>query len=233
MHQIGSRTAAADQRARGFLLGATAGRTTLGGEGLQHQDGSSHVAFAGVPNCRAYDPAFAYEVAVLLEAGMHEMLVEQQDRFYYLTVGNANYAQPSMPAHEGVRDGILRGLYPLTNEANGAQVQLLGSGAIMTEVLEAQRLLQADWNIAAAVWSATSYSELHRDGIESERKLRHGLSTPAAFVTAQLSTTQGPVIAASDYVRALPELIRAFVPRRYVTLGRVGRDSDEIAAKLS
>ncbi|WP_341920593.1 alpha-ketoglutarate dehydrogenase [Hydrocarboniphaga effusa] len=228
--------AAADQRARGFLLGATAGRTTLGGEGLQHQDGSSHVAFAGVPNCRAYDPAFAYEVAVLLEAGMQEMLVEQQDRFYYLTVGNANYAQPSMPAHEGVRDGILRGLYPLTSpltgEANTAQVQLLGSGAIMTEVLEAQRLLQAEWNIGAAVWSATSYSELHRDGIECERKRRHGLSTPLAFVTEQLAATQGPVIAASDYVRALPELIRAFVPRRYVTLGTDGFGRSDTRAAL-
>ena len=215
--------AAADQRARGFLLGATAGRTTLGGEGLQHQDGSSHVQFATVPNCRAYDPAFAYEVAVIVERGMQEMLQEQQDRFYYLTVTNANYAQPSLPPATDIREGILKGLYPIPG-AQDAQVQLLGSGAIMTEVLAARDLLEREWGIHAAIWSVTSYAELHRDGIECERRMRSEEVTQPrqAFVTRALSASRGPIIAASDYVRALPELIRAFVPRRFVTLGTDG-----------
>ena len=215
--------AAADQRARGFLLGATAGRTTLGGEGLQHQDGSSHVQFAAVPNCRAYDPAFAYEVAVIVERGMQEMLREQQDCFYYLTVTNANYAQPSLPPGADIREGILKGLYPLPG-AQDAQVQLLGSGAIMTEVLAARGLLERDWGIPAAIWSVTSYAELHRDGIECERRMRSEevMQSRQPFVTRALSASRGPIIAASDYVRALPELIRAVVPRRFVTLGTDG-----------
>jgi len=191
--------AAADQRARGFLLGATAGRTTLGGEGLQHQDGGSHVQFATIPNCRAYDPAFAYESAVIIERGIQEMLQEQRDCFYYLTVTNANYPQPSLPAGAAVRAGILKGLYPLVG-AEVSQVQLLGSGAIMTEVLAA------------------------RDGIDCERRARLQQSdeTERPFVTRTLGVAQGPVIAASDYVRALPELIRAFVPQPFVTLGTDG-----------
>lgn len=225
--------AAADQRARGFLLGATSGRTTLGGEGLQHQDGSSHVQFATVPNCRAYDPAFAYEVAVIIERGMQEMLEEQQDRFYYLTVMNANYAQPSMPPDEGVREGILKGIYRLQG-ADTAQVQLLGSGAIMTEVLAARDLLKQDWGIEAAVWSVTSYVELHREGIDCERRTRlHPEAEPARpFVSHALGSSAGPVIAASDYVRALPELIRAFVPRRYLTLGTDGFGRSDTRAAL-
>jgi pyruvate dehydrogenase E1 component len=225
--------AAADQRARGFLLGATSGRTTLGGEGLQHQDGSSHVQFATVPNCRAYDPAFAYELAVIIERGMQEMLGEQQDRFYYLTVMNANYAQPSMPPGEAVRTGILRGIYRLQGAAQ-AQVQLLGSGAIMTEVLAACGLLKADWGIEAAAWSVTSYVELHRDGIDCERRARlHPETEPTqSFVSQALAHTTGPVIAASDYVRALPELIRAFVPHRYITLGTDGFGRSDTRAAL-
>jgi pyruvate dehydrogenase E1 component len=225
--------AAADQRARGFLLGATSGRTTLGGEGLQHQDGSSHVQFATVPNCRAYDPAFAYEVAVIVERGMQEMLEEQADRFYYLTVMNANYAQPSIPPGDGVREGILKGIYRLP-AVEGAKLQLLGSGAIMTEVLVARELLKQDWGVEAVVWSVTSYVELHRDGIECDRRARlHPESEESQpFVTRALSTTEGPVIAASDYVRALPELIRAFVPRRYVTLGTDGFGRSDTRAAL-
>ncbi|MGH8447624.1 MAG: alpha-ketoglutarate dehydrogenase [Solimonas sp.] len=226
--------AAADQRARGFLLGATSGRTTLGGEGLQHQDGSSHLSFATVPNCRAYDPAFAYEVAVIVQRGMQEMLEEQQDRFYYLTVMNANYAHPSMPAGEGVRDGILKGLYRLPGGGDVAQVQLLGSGAIMSEVLAARELLRQDWNIDAAAWSVTSYAELHRDGIACERDARLQPQQAAAtpFVTQALRGSRGPVIAASDYVRALPEMIRAFVPQRYVTLGTDGFGRSDTRAGL-
>lgn len=226
--------AAADQRARGFLLGATSGRTTLGGEGLQHQDGSSHIAFATIPNCRAYDPAFAYEVAIILEHGMREMLEEQEDRFYYLTVTNANYAQPSLPSDAGAREGIIKGMYRLSEQAIGAQVQLLGSGAIMTEVIAAGTLLKNDWGIDAGVWSVTSYSELHRDGMHCDRfaRLQPAASGPRPFVAQCLEHTQGPVVAASDYVRALPELIRAFIPRRYVTLGTDGFGRSDTRAAL-
>lgn len=225
--------AAADQRARGFLVGATSGRTTLAGEGLQHQDGGSHLQFATVPNCRAYDPAFAYEVAVILEQGMQEMLQEQLDLFYYVTVMNANYPQPSMPAGNEVREGILRGMYRLPG-GEGAQVQLLGSGAIMTEALAAKELLRDDWGIEAAVWSVTSYVELHREGIDCERRERLHPKAPAPqpFITGALASTKGPVIAASDYVRALPELIRAFIPRRYVTLGTDGFGRSDTRAAL-
>jgi pyruvate dehydrogenase E1 component len=227
--------AAADQRARGFLLGATSGRTTLGGEGLQHQDGASHVHFATVPTCRAYDPAFAYELALIIERGMQEMLQEQQDRFYYVTIMNANDAQPSMPEVSGIRPGVLKGMYRLPDgETPRSQVQLLGSGAIMTEVLIARELLRKDWNIAAAVWSVTSYVELHRDGIDCERRarLQPDSEVPQAFATQTLSGCEGPIIAASDYVRALPELIRAFVPRRYVTLGTDGFGRSDTRAAL-
>ncbi|MCU9952979.1 alpha-ketoglutarate dehydrogenase [Burkholderia sp. BKH01] len=218
--------AAADQRSRGFLIGATSGRTTLGGEGLQHQDGSSHLAASTIPNCRAYDPAFAYEVATIVDAGMREMVEQQRDVFYYVTVMNENYAQPSMPDDEPAarREGILKGMHRLPSGSSAtARVQLLGSGAILGEVLAAQRMLKDDWGIDSAVWSVTSFSELQRDGMEAERRTRlddDAQSTP--YVTAALATTRGPVIAATDYVRAVPELIRAYVPRRYVTLGTDG-----------
>ncbi|MPV69544.1 alpha-ketoglutarate dehydrogenase [Burkholderia sp. BE17] len=218
--------AAADQRSRGFLIGATSGRTTLGGEGLQHQDGSSHLAASTIPNCRAYDPAFAYEVATIVDAGMREMVEQQRDVFYYVTVMNENYAQPSMPDDEVAarREGILKGMHRLPSGSNAtARVQLLGSGAILGEVLAAQRMLKDDWCIDSAVWSVTSFTELQRDGMEAERRARlddDAQSTP--YVTAALATTRGPVIAATDYVRAVPELIRAYVPRRYVTLGTDG-----------
>jgi pyruvate dehydrogenase E1 component len=215
--------AAADQRSRGFLIGATAGRTTLGGEGLQHQDGTSHLTASTIPNCRAYDPAFAYEVAAIVDEGMQDMIARQNDVFYYVTVTNENYAQPSAPngaLDASTREGILRGIY---NVASGSQVQLLGSGAILNEAIAARAMLKQDWNIDAAVWSVTSYTELHRDGAACERLARNGDDHEAMpFVTRALEASQGPVIAASDYVRALPELIRAYVPRRYVTLGTDG-----------
>jgi pyruvate dehydrogenase E1 component len=244
--------AAADQRARGFLIGATSGKTTLGGEGLQHQDGSSHLAASTIPNCRAYDPAFAYEVAVILDEGMRDMVERQHDLFYYMTVMNENYAQPSVPGGnlDALRQGILKGIYSLgvdfqtsaavsdtpadvaigtpehidtnTGASHPARVQLFGSGAILGEVLAAQRMLKEDWNISAAVWSVTSYTELHRDGVACERRARLGDDAPAPYITTALAGAQGPVIAASDYVRAVPELIRAFVPGSYVTLGTDG-----------
>ncbi|MGZ2748855.1 alpha-ketoglutarate dehydrogenase [Burkholderia stagnalis] len=217
--------AAADQRARGFLVGATSGRTTLGGEGLQHQDGSSQLAASTIPNCRAYDPAFAYEVATIVDAGMREMVEQQRDVFYYVTVTNENYAQPSAPAGDpqALREGILKGIYPLAPDMQAsARVQLLGAGAILGEVLAAQRMLKDDWGIDAAVWSVTSFSQLQRDGMDAERQSRLGDADVAPYVTAALAASRGPVIAATDYVRAVPELIRAYVPRRYVTLGTDG-----------
>ncbi len=228
--------AAPDQRARGFLFGATSGRTTLGGEGLQHQDGASHLGFAGVPNCRAWDPAYAYELALIVQRGIEEMLCEQRDVFYYLTLGNENYPQASMPA--GVREGVLRGMYPLPGairektESRPA-AQLLASGAILPQALAAAGLL-ADYGVAAQVWSVTSWTELHRDVIDCERRGRIHWEQPApvAYVSAQLASTSGPVIAASDYVRALPDLIRAAVPRRYVTLGTDGFGRSDTRAGL-
>jgi pyruvate dehydrogenase E1 component len=226
--------AAADQRARGFLIGATSGKTTLGGEGLQHQDGTSHLAASTIPNCRAYDPAFAYELAAIVDEGMREMVEAQRDVFYYVTVMNENYAQPSVPDGElkTLREGILKGIYPLAEQTQmqaqeaasmkQAQVQLLGAGAILGEVIAAQQLLKDDWQIDAAVWSVTSFTELQRDGMTAERNACLGEATEAPYVTKALEASHGPIIAATDYVRAVPELIRAYVPRRYVTLGTDG-----------
>jgi pyruvate dehydrogenase E1 component len=220
--------AAADQRARGFLIGATSGKTMLGGEGLQHQDGTSHLVASTIPNCRAYDPAFAYEVAAIVDEGMREMVERPRDMFFYVTVMNENYAQPSVPSGDlqSVREGILKGMYrlapPPTQTDNAARVQLLGAGAILGEAIAAQQLLKDDWGIDAAVWSVTSFTELQRDGMAGERLARLGEVAPAPYVTTALEASEGPVIAATDYVRAVPELIRAYVPRRYVTLGTDG-----------
>ena len=218
--------AAADQRARGFLLGATSGRTTLGGEGLQHQDGSSHLVAATIPNCKAYDPAFAGEMAVIIDQGMREMLVEQQDVFYYVTLMNENYAQPDLP--EGVNEQLLKGCYRLSAapeplKANAAKLTLMGSGAILGEVIKAAALL-AEQGIAAEVFSVTSWSELARDGQRCEQDAIDGLGVAVPFVQAQLQGGSGPIIAASDYVRNVPESIRAHLPadRRYLTLGTDG-----------
>jgi pyruvate dehydrogenase E1 component len=240
--------AAADQRARGFLLGATSGRTTLGGEGLQHQDGSSHLVAATIPNCKAYDPAFAGELAVILDAGMREMVEQQADVFYYVTLMNENYAQPDLPA--GVDADVLRGGYrfgvygpamqdatdamaagclaqPLTGAAQ--RVTLLGSGAILTEVIKAAQQL-AEQGIGVEVLSITSWSELARDGMAQEASGAVG----TGHLSKLLSATQGPVIAATDYVRAVPESVRAFMPegRRYTTLGTDGFGRSDTRAAL-
>jgi pyruvate dehydrogenase E1 component len=218
--------AAADQRPRGFLIGATSGKTTLGGEGLQHQDGSSHVYAATVPNCRAYDPAFAGELAVILDYGMQEMLHEQKDVFYYVTVMNENYAQPTIPAESA--EHIRRGAYvfkrfgPATGTPSGA-VTLLGSGAILTEVLQAAEQLAAQ-NVQVDVVSVTSWSELARDGQRCEAGPGDGAPDETPFITSLLEGCHGPVVAASDYVCMVPESIRAYIPegRRYRTLGTDG-----------
>ncbi|GJE49670.1 Pyruvate dehydrogenase E1 component [Methylobacterium tardum] len=214
--------AAADQRARGFLIGATAGRTTLGGEGLQHQDGSSHMQAAAIPNCRAYDPAFAYEMAVIVDRGARAMMEEGEDAFYYLTAMNENYAQPSMP--HGAEAGILKGMYRLSGpEAGSAAVRLLGSGAILPEVIAAAALLAHDFGIAAEVFSVTSFSELARDAREAERQamLNPETEAPVSHVAALLPGT-APIVAASDYVRAYPQLIASYVGARFVALGTDG-----------
>ena len=216
--------AAADQRSRGFLLGATAGRTTLGGEGLQHQDGSSHVVAATVPNCRAYDPAFAYELAVILDHGARQMMERQEDVFYYLTVMNENYAQPSLPT--GAATGIVRGMYRFsgTHAAGGKpQVRLLGSGAILREVIAAADMLRDDWQVTSEVWSVTSFSELAREARDVERanRLRPGVPPGSSHVEQCLAGT-APVVAATDYVRAYPQLIASYLAARFVTLGTDG-----------
>ncbi len=221
--------AAADSRARGFLLGGTAGRTTLNGEGLQHEDGHSHVLFSVVPNCRAYDPAFAYEVAVIIQDGLRRMVVEQEDVFYYLTLMNENYVHPAMPA--GAEQGILRGMY-LLRDAGSARsrkprVQLMGSGTILREVLAAAELLESEHGVLADVWSVTSFTELRREGIEADRfnMLNPLAKTPQVpFVTQELQRHAGPVIASTDYIRAYPDQIRAWIPsdRTYRVLGTDG-----------
>ena len=231
--------AAADQRARGFLLGATSGRTTLGGEGLQHQDGSSHLVAATIPNCKAYDPAHAGEMAIIVDAGIHEMVVEQKDVFYYVTLMNENYPQPDVPLQAAPQ--ILRGCYrfdgwkPLQSiKTNGAQaLTLMGSGAILTEVVKAARQLDEE-GYQVEVFSVTSWSELARDGQSHEAALLRGEAASTPFVTRQLGAHSGPVIAASDYVRAVPESIRAFMPqgRRYLTLGTDGFGRSDTRAEL-
>jgi pyruvate dehydrogenase E1 component len=222
--------AAADQRARGFLLGATSGRTTLGGEGLQHQDGSSHLVAATIPNCKAYDPAFAGELAVILDAGMREMVEQQADVFYYVTLMNENYAQPDLPS--GVEGDVLRGGYRfgVYGPSDAAQrVTLLGSGAILTEVIKAAQQLAVQ-GMRVEVLSITSWSELARDGMAQEADGAVG----AGHLAQLLNATQGPVIAATDYVRAVPESVRAFVPegRRYSTLGTDGFGRSDTRAAL-
>jgi pyruvate dehydrogenase E1 component len=219
---------AADSRARGFLLGATAGRTTLGGEGLQHQDGSSHVVAATIPNCRAYDPAFAYEVAVILDRGARAMMEEQRDEFYYVTLTNENYAQPSMP--EGVEDDILRGLYRVSG--NGP-VRLLGAGAILPQVMEAARRLEADWGVSAEVWSATSFSLLAREAAEVERWSRlHPLEAPRISHVARCLPGQAPIVAATDYVRAVPQMIAGYLTAPFTALGTDGFGRSDTRAAL-
>jgi pyruvate dehydrogenase E1 component len=215
--------AAADSRTRGFMLGGTAGRTTLNGEGLQHEDGHSHVLFSVVPNCRAYDPTFSYEVAVIIQEGLRQMLVEQEDVFYYLTLMNENYQHPPMP--EAARDGILRGMYLFReSELESPRVQLLGSGAILREVLAAAELLESEHGVGADVWSVTSFTELRRDGIEVERwNMLHPVSEPRrAYVAECLAEREGPVVASTDYIRTFADQIRQWVPGTYQVLGTDG-----------
>src|SRR5256885_7961654 len=218
--------AAADSRARGFLVGGTAGRTTLAGEGLQHQDGASHLAASTIPNCRAFDPCFGYELAAIVEHGARRLLEAQDDVFYYITVANENYPHPAAPTD--ATEGILRGMYRLRE---GSQLQLLGSGPILREVLAAADLLAADWKISAGGWSGTSFTELRRDGMRAEREQRFG-RTRQSWVDQCLAPTKGPVIAASDYVSAVADFIRPYVPRKFVALGTDGFGRSDTRAAL-
>jgi pyruvate dehydrogenase E1 component len=241
---------AGDSRSRGFLFGATAGRTTLSGEGLQHQDGSSQLIASTIPNCVAYDPCYGYELAVIMQDGMRRMLDAQEDVFYYITVTNENYTQPALPSVE-MAEGIVRGMYRVrdgrtassaktktrSKQAAGRgdvpRVQLLGSGPILRESIAAAQVLEDDYGVAADVWSVTSFSELRRDGLQASRASRLKSSGAApSYVESCLGATCGPVIAASDYVSAVADLIRPWVPRRYVALGTDGYGRSDGRAAL-
>ena len=226
--------AAGDMRARGFLIGATAGRTTLAGEGLQHQDGHSPLVASTIPNCVTYDPAYGYELAVIIQDGLRRLFQEQENRFYYLTAMNENYVQPAMPA--GAEEGILRGLYRVRTAADEGdlRVQLLGSGAILREVLAAADLLEADFGVLADVWSVTSFNELKRDGVDVERwNMLHPTATPKqSYVSQQLAGAPGPVVAATDYVRAYAEQIRPYLAQPYQVLGTDGFGRSDMRSHL-
>ncbi len=227
---------AADMRARGFLLGATAGRTTLNGEGLQHEDGHSHLLAGAIPSCRPYDPTFGYEVAVIVQEGMRRMFTEQRDEYYYLTLMNENYTHPEMP--EGAAEGILKGMYLLTDAGKAKKgelrVQLLGSGTILREAIAAAELLDKDFGVKADIWSCPSFTELRRDGFDCERWNRlHPEEEPrVSYVEQCLAGRSGPAIAATDYVRAFADQIRAFVPMRYTVLGTDGFGRSDTRANL-
>ena len=217
--------AAADMRCKGFLLGGTAGRTTLNGEGLQHEDGHSHVLASTVPNLLAYDPAYAYEIAVIVQDGIRRMYQEQEDIFYYLTLGNESYPMPPMP--EGAAEGILKGIYKFKageRKKGWHKVQLFGSGSILRETLRAQEILADRFQVSADVWSVTSYKELRRDALETERwNMLHPTKPPRRpYIAKVLERAEGPVVAASDYMKSLPDLVRPWVPEEMQTLGTDG-----------
>jgi len=219
--------AAGDMRCRGFLIGATAGRTTLNGEGLQHQDGHSHVLASTVPNLMTYDPSFAYEIAVIVQDGIRRMYQNGESVFYYMTVSNENYPMPPMPAEANVKEGILKGMYkfkPSENKTAKLRAQLFGSGAIMNQVLKAQELLEEKYNVAADVWSVTSYKELRRDALEVQRwNLLHPMETPRVpYVTQCLADEPGVFVAASDYMKILPDSIAPYLPKPIYSLGTDG-----------
>ena len=225
--------AAGDMQARGFLIGGTAGRTTLAGEGLQHQDGHSHLVASTIPNCVAYDPAFAYELAVIVQDGLRRMYQEKENRFYYITTMNETYVQPPLPP--GVEQDILTGMYLFQQGEDGAQrVQLLGSGTILREVLAAATLLQRDFGVAADVWSVTSFNELRREGIDTERwnMLHPDAAQRRSFVERRLANTEGPIVAATDYMRIYADQIRPYVPRRYAVLGTDGYGRSDMRSQL-
>jgi pyruvate dehydrogenase E1 component len=225
--------AAGDLQARGFLLGGTAGRTTLAGEGLQHDDGHSHILSGTIPNCISYDPTFAYELAVIIHDGMRRMYQEQENVFYYITVMNENYQQPEMP--KGAEKGIVKGMY--LYKAGGKKkrkVQLMGSGTILREVIAAADLLEQDWAVDADIWSATSFTELRREGLATDRWNRlHPLEdAKVSYVEQCLKGRRGPVIAATDYMKSYPDQIRKWVPGTFEVLGTDGFGRSDMRKNL-
>jgi pyruvate dehydrogenase E1 component len=226
--------AAGDMRCRGFLMGATAGRTTLAGEGLQHDDGQSHILSSIVPNCISYDPTFAYEIAVIVHEGLRRMYQEQEDVYYYITLMNENYTHAAMP--KGVEEGIIKGMYLFKQTAPKAKLrlQLMGSGTILREVIEAADLLETNHGIGADIWSVTSFTELRRDGMETDRhnQLHPQAKAKISYVTQCLQNLSGPVIAATDYMRLFADQIRAYVPHKYYVLGTDGFGRSDGRKKL-
>ena len=215
--------AAGDSRARGFVLGATAGRTTLNGEGLQHEDGHSHLMSATIPNCVSYDPTFGDELAVIIQEGMRRIVQTQEDVYYYITLMNENYSHPEMP--KGAEAGILKGMYSFSkSKAKGPKVQLMGSGVILREVIAAAELLEKDWGVSADVWSVTSFTELRREGLDVERwnMLNPEKTQKQSYVAECLSGAEGPVISSTDYMKSFADQIRNFIPQRFVSLGTDG-----------
>jgi pyruvate dehydrogenase E1 component len=215
--------AAGDLRCRGFLVGATSGRTTLNGEGLQHQDGHTHLLTSTVPNLVSYDSAFAYEIAVIIRNGVERMYERQESVFFYMSVGNENYNMPAMPA--GVKEGIIRGLYRFSQstKTSNLKAHLLGSGAIMNQVIEAQKILEEKYNVSTDIWSATSYNELRREALHAEREnLLNGTKNQVPYVTMLLQNEKGVFISASDYMKVLGDSIRHWVPGPYTVLGTDG-----------
>lgn len=227
---------AGDMQARGFLLGGTAGRTTLAGEGLQHQDGHSHLLASTIPNCVSYDPTYAYELAVIIHDGMQRMFAEQENVYYYISVMNENYSHPAMP--KGVEDGIIKGLYKISDSerADGKtpEVQLMGCGTILRECIAAAKILEKEYGVAANIWSTTSFNELRRDGLSIQRwNMLHPESDPRIpYVTQCLDGTKGPVIAATDYMKIYADQIREYVPNRLIVLGTDGFGRSDSRAQL-
>jgi pyruvate dehydrogenase E1 component len=225
--------AAGDCRTRGFLIGGTAGRTTLAGEGLQHQDGHGMVQAGLIPNCVSYDPTFSYEMAVIIQNGLKRMYQDQEDIYYYITAMNENYLHPAMPT--GVEDGILKGMYLYSGGGKKRKkVQLLGSGSILREVIAAAELLDSDWGVDANIWSVTSFNELAREAQDIERwNMLHPLDTPKTpYVSQLLKGQRGPAIAATDYIRSYPNQIRQWVPMAYSVLGTEGFGRSDTRAQL-
>jgi len=226
--------AAGDMRAKGFLIGGTAGRTTLNGEGLQHEDGNSHMMSGMVPNCISYDPTFAYEVAVIVQDGLRRMYQEKEDVYYYMTVMNENYTHPDMPA--GAEEGIRKGLYLLSPGPEGARrVQLMGSGAILREAIAAANILEQDFGVVADIWSATSFTELRRNGVACARwnRLNPEKEPRIPWITQCFTGRKGPVVAASDYVRGFADQVRGFLQESdYIVLGTDGFGRSDTREKL-
>ncbi|MDQ1342849.1 MAG: Pyruvate dehydrogenase (Acetyl-transferring), homodimeric type, partial [Pseudomonadota bacterium] len=225
--------AAGDMQSRGFLIGGTAGRTTLAGEGLQHQDGHSQLVATTIPNCVAYDPTYAYELAVIVQDGLRRMYAEQENVFFYITCMNENYAHPALP--DGAEAGILRGMYRLRAGGRGkVRVNLLGSGTILREVIGAAELLEAEFGVPADVFSVTSFSELRREALDAERwnMLHPGQAPRTPYVRELLAGQSGPFVAATDYMRTVPDQIRQWVPGRYHVLGTDGYGRSDSRAAL-